>query len=72
MTRWRGIEFELEDEVEAITPEQLASFLEDRGRPPSPFHELERPLAVCELPPAAPDGPLYRLLGRRKTTRGFD
>lgn len=71
MTRWKGIKFELKDD-ETLTPEQLAAFVQERGQPPPPFHELERPLAVRELPSAARHLPLQRLLERRKTTRGFD
>jgi putative peptide maturation dehydrogenase len=72
MTRWAGVEFGNGDELGAMTPDQLTALLEERGGPPAPFHEIERPLAVRELPLARLERPLQRVLAERKTSRGFD
>ena len=75
MTKWRNIDLRLspdEDEFPAITEQALADFVAWRGKPPEPFHALERPLAVEELPLVQPEGSLYERLASRKTTRGYD
>jgi putative peptide maturation dehydrogenase len=43
-----------------------------RWPPPPHFHALSQPLAISRLPPAEPKRPLYELLLKRKTSRGFD
>jgi putative peptide maturation dehydrogenase len=42
------------------------------GRPPPAFHSVDSPLDVRELPLVRPNGGLYGLLEKRKTTRAFD
>jgi putative peptide maturation dehydrogenase len=75
MTKWRGIDLRTspdEGEFPLVTEETIADFVAMRGRPPEPFHVLEHPLAVHDLPLVRRDGGLYRALADRKTTRGFD
>ncbi len=74
MTRWSGLDFGpgAEAELQALTPESIAGLVAAQGRPPDPFHEVERPLAVRELPLVRPEGGLYRALAERKTSRAFD
>jgi putative peptide maturation dehydrogenase len=74
MTKWSGVDLGTgaEGELGAITEEAVAGFVAAQGPPPEPFHELERPLAVRELPLVRPVGGLYQALAERKTTRGFD
>jgi putative peptide maturation dehydrogenase len=43
-----------------------------RWPPPSHFHAVPEPVAVNQLPLVEPKRPLYELLLKRKTTRGFD
>jgi putative peptide maturation dehydrogenase len=71
MTRWRG------EEVWDTLPEggegagdadELVRML---GAPPGHFHSLGAAHPVA-LPPPTRTGPLYELLGRRRTTRAFD
>jgi putative peptide maturation dehydrogenase len=75
MTKWSGVDLRGspdEGEFPPITEETLAEFVRWRGRPPEPFHAVEDPLAVQELPLVRREGGLYEALQARKTTRGFD
>ena len=65
MTRWQG--------VQAVVS-GAAPLPRTPGRwpPPPHFHRLGEHRATTRLPLVDPAGPLYDLLPRRKTTRGFD
>jgi putative peptide maturation dehydrogenase len=65
LTRW--------SDVRAVVAGE-APLPQEGGRwpPPPHFHAVEDPVAIRELPLAEPNGPLYELLLRRKTSRGFD
>jgi putative peptide maturation dehydrogenase len=75
MTKWSGVDLRAdpdEGEFPPITEQTIADFIASRGQPPEPFHTLEQPLSVHELPLVRRDGGLYEALAARKTTRGFD
>ena len=75
MTKWSGVDLRAtpdEGEFPPITEQTIVDFVALRGQPPDPFHALEQPLAVHELPLVRRDGGLYDVLAARKTTRGFD
>jgi putative peptide maturation dehydrogenase len=79
LTRWRDVDLrprepggEPTGEIPPLTRESVERFLELRGPPPPPFHRLEQPRAVRELPLVDRDDGLFALLGRRRTTRAFD
>ena len=65
MTRWKG--------VRAVIA-GAAPLPRTRGRwpPPPHFHRLPHASGTARLPLVDPPGPLYDLLRRRKTGRGFD
>jgi putative peptide maturation dehydrogenase len=79
LTRWHGIDLrasapggEAVDELPPLRREDLERFLAERGPPPPEFPPREPSGAVTELPLVEPDGGLFELLPRRKTTRAFD
>jgi putative peptide maturation dehydrogenase len=79
LTRWHGIDLrapapggEAVDELPPLRREDLERFLAERGPPPPEFHPREPSGAVTELPLVEPNGALFELLPRRKTTRAFD
>ncbi len=75
MTKWSAVDLRAtpdEGEFPPITEQTIADFVTLRGQPPEPFHALEQPLAVQELPLVKGEGGLYDALSARKTTRGFD
>ncbi|HEY3069528.1 MAG TPA: putative peptide maturation dehydrogenase [Gaiellaceae bacterium] len=65
LTRWA--------DVRAVVAGE-APLPEGRGRwpPPPHFHAVSEPVAVNQLPLVEPKRPLYELLLKRKTSRGFD
>ncbi len=65
MTRW--------SDVHAVVAGE-APLPDGHGRwpPPTHFHTVSKPVAVNQLPLVEPNRPLYELLLRRKTSRGFD
>jgi putative peptide maturation dehydrogenase len=80
LTKWRDVDLrrglagDLEPvaDISAETEDSVDEFVAAHGLPPSPFHLVERPLAVQKLPLTARDNGLYALLAERKTTRAFD
>ena len=69
LTKWQGADVwhELPEAELAATEAEL---LRRWGKPPPPFHS--RGGAAFSLPSPVRNGPLYDLLDRRRTTRGFD
>ena len=65
MTRWKGVRAVVAGE--APLPQAPG-----RWPPPPHFHRVSAPSATKRLPLVDPPGPLYDLLRRRKTARGFD
>ena len=73
LTRWRGVDIRnCEGEVIPADEEDVRAFLELRGPAPPAFRTAEAPSRVVELPEVRPEGDLYSVLARRRTTRGFD
>lgn len=73
LTRWRGVDIRnCEGEVIPADEEDVRAFLELRGPAPPAFRTAEAPSCVVELPEVRPEGDLYSVLARRRTTRGFD
>jgi putative peptide maturation dehydrogenase len=80
LTRWRDVDLRSGitvdggriDELPPVSAAAIEQFIELHGRPPEPFHELESPQRVTQLPVVDREGGLYNALARRKTTRGFD
>ncbi len=66
LTRWRDVAVALAEPPSPDSPR-----LKVRWRPPDHFYHRDARSAVA-LPLVERDGPLYDLLRRRKTTRGFD
>jgi putative peptide maturation dehydrogenase len=74
LTRWDDVDVGFPVDMD---PNQLAEGTAEivtarLGPPPAPFHSLPNPRHVRELPLSDRAGPLYDLLVRRKTTRGFE
>jgi putative peptide maturation dehydrogenase len=74
LTRWHDVDVGFPVDMD---PGQLAEGTVEvvttrLGPPPAPFHSLPDPRGVHELPLPDRTEPLYDLLVRRKTTRGFD
>jgi putative peptide maturation dehydrogenase len=65
MTRWKGVRA-------VVAGEAPLPHAPGRWPPPPHFHRLPEPKATNRLPLVEGSGPLYDLLRRRKTTRGFD
>jgi putative peptide maturation dehydrogenase len=73
LTRWRDVDIRNGDgEVIAANEADIRAFLELRGPAPPAFRPVEAPSRVVDLPKVRPDGDLYSVLARRRTTRGFD
>jgi putative peptide maturation dehydrogenase len=74
MIRWRDLDVELAEQID-ISPESVAKLaretVAERGYPPPSFHAFDQPLEVRDLPVVHPDGDLYDVLTRRRTTRLF-
>ena len=73
LTRWRDVD--IRDACGDVLPaneEHVRAFLEINGPPPSAFREVEAPADVVDLPDVRPEGDLYAVLARRRTTRAFD
>ncbi|MGO9907997.1 MAG: putative peptide maturation dehydrogenase [Solirubrobacteraceae bacterium] len=66
LTRWRDVAVRLAEPPSPDSPRRKV-----RWRPPDHFYHVDAPSTVA-LPLIERDGPLYDLLQRRKTTRGFD
>ena len=75
MTQWSGADLRAADEEEFELGERakdsVRAFSVRHGPPPSEFADV-RSSAVRPLPNADRDGPLYRTLTARRTTRAFD
>ena len=69
LTRWRDVEVR---KPFGEGPGELSEFVDEHGAPPPAFHRVPGDRPVRALPPPQRDGPLFGLLGRRKTTRAFD
>jgi putative peptide maturation dehydrogenase len=65
LTRWAGVRAVVAGE--APLPESPG-----RWPPPPHFHTVSEALSITELPVVESEGPLFEVLGRRKTSRGFD
>jgi putative peptide maturation dehydrogenase len=65
LTRWRGVRA-------VVAGEAPLPRVPGRWPPPPHFHRIPDPAATSRLPVMDPPRPLYDLLRRRKTTRGFD
>ena len=65
MTRWKGVRA-------VVAGEAPLPRAPGRWPPPRHFHRLPAPAALKPLPLVDPRRPLYDLLRRRKTARGFD
>jgi putative peptide maturation dehydrogenase len=65
MTRWKGVRA-------VVAGEAPLPRVPGRWPPPSHFHRLPESRATNPLPLVDPPRPLYDLLRRRKTVRGFD
>ncbi len=63
-TRWGGVRA-------VLAGEQPIPVTPDRWPPPSHFHALGSPDDRLDLPVVAPERPLYEILARRKSTRGY-
>jgi putative peptide maturation dehydrogenase len=73
LTRWRGVDIrDAGGEVLPANEEHVRAFLEINGPPPSAFREVDAPAGIVELPDVRPEGDLYSVLARRRTTRAFD
>lgn len=77
LSRWQGVEYLAgfaEKGPEEADPRSAAAYCERHGPPPPHFHEAAgtRSCERVELPLAEPAGPLWELLRRRRTCRGFD
>jgi putative peptide maturation dehydrogenase len=65
MTRWKGVRA-------VVAGQSPLPQAPGRWPPPPHFHHVSERAATNRLPPVDPPGPLYDLLRRRKTARGFD
>jgi putative peptide maturation dehydrogenase len=65
LTRWRGVRA-------VVAGEAPLPRVPGRWPPPTHFHRIAEPAATRPLPVVEPSRPLYDVLRRRKTTRGFD
>jgi putative peptide maturation dehydrogenase len=79
LTRWRDVDLEYgvpgladADELPPVLTDATEKFVELYGQPPPPFHRLEEPRAVCELPLVDRAGGLSAALAGRRTTRRWD
>ena len=74
MTRWGGLDIELNEKTQ-VSESFLDEVAEDTvarfGPPPSHFHSVEDATSVRQLPPAPANGSLYGALAARRTTRLF-
>ena len=78
LTRWRDVDLRpfapgdgRVEELPVVDPETVERFVARFGPPPSPFKRAGGDAAL-ELPIVRGSGPLYEVLARRRTTRGFD
>jgi putative peptide maturation dehydrogenase len=73
LTRWRDVDIRNgEGEVIPANEDDLRAFLELRGPAPPAFRPVGAASRVVDLPHVRAGGDLYSVLGRRRTTRGFD
>ncbi len=80
LTKWcdRGVrkrssaDGEAPNAEEVATQEALRQLVADHGKAPGHFYRMPGTLKSFEVPMITRDDGLYKLLERRKTTRGFD
>jgi putative peptide maturation dehydrogenase len=73
LTRWRNVDIrDAGGELLPANEEHVRAFLEINGTPPPAFREITAPTDVIDLPDVQPEGDLYTVLARRRTTRAFD
>jgi putative peptide maturation dehydrogenase len=79
LTRWQGFDLrawapggDVLEEIPPVRREDLERFVAERGPPPPAFHPREPSGEVTHLPLMEPDGGIFDVLPRRKTTRSFD
>jgi putative peptide maturation dehydrogenase len=79
LTKWRDVDLAigLGDEADPgeLPPglvDAIDEFVARHGPPPGAFHSHGAPRAVQELPLVERTGGLYEVLGKRRTTRGFE
>jgi putative peptide maturation dehydrogenase len=65
LTRWSGVRA-------VVAGEAPLPHSPGRWPPPAHFHAVPETMSVTELPVTEANGPLYELLRRRKTSRGFN